>query len=350
MNVSNLADFFVFTLLGVALPCCSPGAGMTAPDAAKADALPETTACTGDPAACLSGTLALKDFTVAPTAAKVTLYHLFPHGNVEVIATTSVTDDGKFAFSGVPAWAHYYLQGEMGFGTGTSATAIVSTVGSFAVPATQKPIAITIRPVLLEVLQQASSGGSTLLSWASAHLYDPASGQELTQGSVSFKINGMSFPMSYGKNVGGTKSFNVNLPPQTPGGTSFTITTSYPELGDTPVSWKLTGKPTTFDGAITSPTGAVSAKTPLKVTWEPQPMAAYSLTELFEQQDASYVQRYVSPTAIAPDVTRETVPASALPSSGTYLLNEDYADATCPTTSDGCVYDVLAAAANLTVQ
>jgi hypothetical protein len=86
------------------------------------------------------------------------------------------------------------------------------------------------------------------------------------------------------------------------------------------------------------------------VTWQAQPMASYSQTELFQQQGTSYVQRYVSPTVDAPNVTTETIPASALGSSGTYLLNEDYASATCPTTADGCVYNLSTAAVNLTVQ
>jgi hypothetical protein len=161
----------------------------------------------------------------------------------------------------------------------------------------------------------------------------------------------MSFPMPYGPNAGGMMSFNVTLPASTPGGTSFTITTSYPELGASPVTWNLVGEPATFGGAITSPAaGTVPAGKPLAVTWQAQPMASYSQTELFEQQGSSFVQVYVSPTVNAPDVTTETIPASALAKSGMYLLNEDYANATCPPTADGCVYNLSTAAVNLTVE
>jgi hypothetical protein len=367
MTLPSLASLLAFSLLGVCLPGCSSGRDVPTVDAAvdvgkdapedagpSGDATPilSTAVCRGDTANCLSGTLALGDFTALPTAAKVTLYHVFPHGNVEVVASSPIAEDGTFAFSRLPAWSHYYLQGEVRFGEDASATAVASTVGSFSVPAPSKPIAIVVRPVFLEVLQEAPSGGSTLLSWASAHLYDPASGREVTHGSVSLTANGTSFPMPYGTNAGGTQSFNVNLPSGTPGGTSFTIVTAYAELGPTSKKWTLAGEPATFSGALLSPMGVVPvpAKAPLAVTWQAQPMASYSQTELFQQQGTSYVQRYVSPTVDAPNVTTETIPASALGSSGTYLLNEDYASATCPTTADGCVYNLSTAAVNLTVQ
>jgi hypothetical protein len=363
MNLSNPFGILATILVGISLPSCSLAGGAAAVDAgqdALADAelpedfvpIPTTAVCAGDKTFCLSGTLALKDFTAPPAAAKVTLYHLFPSGNVEVTAWTPVAEDGTFAFSHLEKWGHYYLQGEVRFGNGAHAKGVASTVGSFTIPAPSKPIAIVVRPVFLELLQEATSGGATLLSWASAHLYDPASGTEVTHGSVSFTAGGMSYPMPYGVNAGGAHSFsfNVNLPTGTPGGTTFTITTSYPELGSSPKTWNLTGDPATFGGAIVSPMGTVPANTPLEVKWQAEPMASYSQTELFEQQGTDYVQRYVSPTVNAPDVTTETIPASALATSGTYLLNEGYANATCPTTSDGCVYNVSTAVVNLTVQ
>jgi hypothetical protein len=361
MNLSNPFGILASILVGIGLPSCSSAGEAAAVDAgedAPADAelpedfvpIPKTAVCEGDTTLCLSGTLALKDFTAPPTAGKVTLYHLFPSGNVEVIAWTPVADDGTFAFSRLDNWGHYYLQGEARFGNGAHARGVASTVGSFTIPAPSKPIAIVVRPVLLEVLQQAPSGGATLLSWASAHLYDPASGTEVTLGSVSLTAGGMSYPMPYGTNAGGAHSFNVNLPAGTPGGTTFTITTSYPELGSSPKTWSLTGEPATFGGAIVSPMGTVPANAPLKVEWQAETMASYSQTELFEQQGTDYVQRYVSPTVNAPDVTTETIPASALATSGSYLLNEGYANATCPTTADGCVYNFSTAIVNLTVQ
>jgi hypothetical protein len=224
------------------------------------------------------------------------------------------------------------------------------------VPGANAGIPLVIRPVFLEVLQQAAStpdGGAmpTVLAWASAHLFDPTTGAEVTEGSVTLAAGGEAapVPMPYTSNAGGTKSFYAALPAGTMGGTSFAITTSYTELGASPVTWKLAGEPATFQGAITGPSSSVPANQPLPVTWVAVPMASYSVTELFVAQGSSFVSTYVSPVVNAPNVTTETIPASALGAPGSYLLNESYANATCPATADGCVYNVSTAAMNLTV-
>jgi hypothetical protein len=310
--------------------------------------IPKTAKCTGDKSACLWGTVSLRDFRAPPTASKVSLFRLFPHGNAVALQWAPVALDGTFAFSGLPAWGHYFLQAEGRFGSMTNPSSVASVAGSFSVPSAQEPIALTLRPVFLEVLQQSTMGQSSLLAWASAHLYDPSTGVELTTGAVSLTANGTTTPMTYGSNAGGTESFFVALPLGTTGGTSFTITTSSPALGPAPLSWTLAGEPATFQGAITSPTGAVSTGAPLAVTWTAQPMASYSVTELFFVDGQTFVPRYVSPTVNAPDVTSETIPASAITTPGTYALNESYSNATCPITADGCVYNVSTAAENVT--
>ena len=361
MKPPDLPFILAFALGAATLPSCSSAGSLTGVDGGSdgpSDTglpedyvpIPKTLACTGDVTKCLSGTFALKDFTAKPSATKVTLYRLYPHGDVETVAWTPVAKDGTFAFSDVAAWGHYYLQGEARFGTGSDATAVASNVGSFTVPSTPGPIPIVVRPVFLEVLQQAPSGGSTLLNWASAHLYDPKSGKEVTTGTVSLMANSQSYAMPYGTNAGGLQSFNVNLPTPTAGGTSFAITTSYAELAESPVTWTLVGEPATFGGAITSPTGSVPKNKALTVMWQAQPMASYSQTELFLQMGTSFEPRYASPTVNAPDVTSETIPASALSTSGTYLINEDYANATCPPTADGCVYNLSTASLSVTVE
>jgi hypothetical protein len=311
--------------------------------------IPKTAKCTGEMTACLSGTVAVDSFKAKPSATKVTLYTVFPHGDTPTVSWTPVATDGTFAFSNVPAWGHYYLEAEARFGTGASANAVSSIVGSFTVPATNSSIPIVIRPVFLELLQQAPAGMSTTLAWASAHLYDPTTGAELTDGTVSLTASSKSYPMPYGMNAGGTMSFFAALPAGIPGGTSFAIVTSAQELGATPMTWTLAGDPATFGGSITSPTGTAPANTPLTVTWTAEPMASYSVTELFVQKGTSYASTYTSPTVNAPNITTETIPSSALPTSGAYLLNESYSNATCPATADGCVYNVSTAAVNLTV-
>jgi hypothetical protein len=311
--------------------------------------IPKTAKCTGDKTSCLSGTVAVDAFKAKPSATKVTLYKVFPHGETQMVSWSPVATDGTFAFSNVPAWSHYYLQPEARFGTGSNANAVDSIVGSFTVPAANPSIPLVIRPVFLELLQQASAGMNTTLAWASAHLYDPMTGAELTEGTVSLTAGSQSYPMPYTTNAGGTMSFYAALPTGIPGGTSFAIVTSAPALGATPMTWTLVGDPATFAGSITSPSGTAGVNMPLTVTWTAEPMSSYSVTELFQQKGSSFVSTYVSPTVNAPDVTTETIPASALPTAGAYLLNESYANATCPATADGCVYNVSTAAESLTV-
>jgi hypothetical protein len=318
--------------------------------------IPATEECQGVKTACLFGTVAFHDFKAPPTASRVILYRVFPHGETDAVAPCTTTTrescwvpvalDGTFAFSDLPAWSHYYLQAQARFEADAAAPTVASVVGSFAVPAGGTSIALVIRPVFLEVLQQASSGMSTTIAWASAHLYDPATGVEVTTGTVSLSANGKTTVMPYGANAGGTESFFTKLPPGTPGGTSFTITTSYAELGSSPVTWSLVGDPVTFQGSLTLPaSGAIPANHPLTVSWTEEPMASYEVTELFFQQGSSPV--YVSPV-FAPDVMTDTIPASEVATPGTYLLNESYANATCPATADGCVYNVWTAAETLT--
>lgn len=311
--------------------------------------IPTTEACTGNQDACLAGTVVLDHFRATPTASGVTLYRVFPHGEPEAVSSVPVALDGTFAFSDVPAWGHYYLSAQASFGAGADSHTLASIVGSFAVPAGDASIPLVIRPVFLEILQQASSGAPTSLAWASAHLYDPTTGAEVTAGKVTFSADGETVPMIFGLNAAGMKSFFCTFPSGTMGGTHFTITTSYPALESSPVAWNLAGDPVTFEGSITSPTGVVTADKPLTVTWVAQPSASYTITELFLQQGAESILRYASPV-VAPNVTTDRIPASDLAKPGTYLLNQSYVNATCPATADGCVYNAWTAAETLTAK
>jgi hypothetical protein len=352
----------LLSLVAIAASACS-GGGSTAEDAGVDVAfafdtglpddyvpIPRTLACSGDASSCLSGTFAVKDFKAKPTATRVSLFRVFPRGDVQAVSWTPVAKDGTFAFSHLEAWGHYYLQGEARFGNGSKATSVISNVGSFSAPSAQSPIAIVVRPVFLEALQEGPSGAPPTLAWASAHLFDPTSGDEVTTGTVSLTANGKTYPMPYGLNSAGAMSFNVTLPANTPGGGMFSITTSSEKLGASPTTWKLEGAIITFGGKIVSPSaGSVPADKPLAVTWQAQPDASFTQTELFEMSGGRLIQRYLSPTVNAPDVTKETIPASDL-TSGMYLLNVDYTNATCPPSADGCVYNIATAAENLTVK
>jgi hypothetical protein len=311
--------------------------------------IPKTEACKGDKTACLSGTVSLEDFKGQPTASRVTLYKVFPHGNNPSITWVPVAMDGTFAFSDLPAWDHYYLEAAVTFGSGANEHSVASVVGSLTLPSAGTAISIVVRPVYLEILQQTAPPTANSLAWASAHLYDPTTGDELTSGSVSLTVGGKPVDMPYGANAGGTMSFYVALPTGTAGGTSFTITTSAPAFGSSPLTWNLVGDPATFQGAILSPTSTAPVDKPLTVTWQAVPDASFSETELFVQSGSGFTPTYTSPEVNAPNVTSETIPASALSAAGAYLLNESYSNATCPASADGCVYNVSTAAANLTV-
>jgi len=312
---------------------------------------PQTEACSGDPTLCISGKVSSVVFAPGFNYAKVSLFRVYPYGAVSALHDQPVAADGTFAFSNVQPWGHYYVQAVGVFGGASNSVAAV--VGPLQVPVTTPPLAVQIKPVFLEVLQQRPTGGQTTLAWASAHLYDPGSGAELTDGSVSFSSGTQNWPMPYASNVAGTKSYFVELPQGTPGGTAFTITTDHMALGPMPKAWNLVGEPATFDGAVMSPApGAmVPAGQPLAITWSPQPASSYVVVELFKvTSPTNQTQTYISPAADAPDTTGETVPASGLPGPGMYLLNVAYSKATCPVSADGCVYNNSTVAVNLTAQ
>ncbi len=353
MNTKNLACWALAAVPALAPLACS-GNAETGDGGTLDGGLPEnyvpipgSTACNSDTSACLSGTFALKDFTGKATATKVSLFKLFPHGDAAPVTWSPVALDGTFAFNNVEAWDHYYIQAVARFGDGKTATSVATVVGPFAVPGKNEGIAIQVRPVYLEVLQQTASG-KTVANWASAHLYDVSTGAELNAGKVSITLDNKRFAMPYGQNASGTKSFYVAFPAGTTGGTSFSITTDFTGLPST--TWHLVGDPATFSGKITAPTGTVPAGKPLKVEWTAANGAAYSQTELFEAKGAMYALKYVSPALNAPDVTSETIPGTELTTPGSYLLNESFQNPSCPASSDGCVYNVSGAAMNVTVK
>jgi hypothetical protein len=304
---------------------------------------PQTETCADAGAGCLSGTVTMSGFTVAPMGLQVSLFRVFPYGKTTSVQKLPVAEDGTFAFKNVDPWAHYYVKAEAGFqGTGSSPNLVTSVVGPASVPQSGGPISLTIKPVFLEVFQQAPSGGATTLGWASAHVYDPVTGAERSDAVASFAAGGQSWPMPYVQGASGTKSYFVLLPAAVPGGTSFTITTEDTAASLPSRTWNLVGEPATFVGAVTQPTSMTPAKvgSPLAVTWQAVPAASYEVLELFfGQGTTATTPLYVSPSSDAPDTTTETIPGSALAMPGVYLLDLVYSNATCPSTADGCVYN-----------
>jgi hypothetical protein len=328
----------------------SSSADAGVPEGGVADALPpppNTATCVGTQSACIFGTVATSGFTSTPAAAKVGLYHVYPYGQVSPITTVPVSLDGTFAFSSIAPWDHYYVQAVALFSGAGQNNAVATVVGPVSVPTGGASLALKVKPVVLEVLQQKPAGGQTTLAWASAHVYDLGTGAENTSATVSFSNGAMSWSMPYGKNVAGTMSYFAQIPANTNGGTAFTITTSQPAK-----TWNLVGEPATFDGSVTNPTSTtVPVGQALTVAWQAQPSSSYTVIELFTVQGMNqYTQQYMSPGAIPPDVTMEMIPASALSAPGMYLLNVAYSKATCPVTADGCVYNNSTVPVNLTAR
>jgi hypothetical protein len=321
------------------------------------DAIPPTSACAGDATRCLSGTFATSGFTAGLTIAKVELHRVFPLGGPAPLAAAYVARDGTFAFSNLDPWAHYYVKGIAGFGTspgGLEALYSVATIqGSFAIPAPagQSPIALSVIPAQLELLE-TSGGGQRLLAWVSAHVYDPMSGKELTDATVSFSAQGIAAtPMPWVTSSGSASRYYVSFGPGVAATTGYQIQASHASLGGAPVTWHVATVPSTFDAAMTSPaTGAtVPAGQPLTVAWTSQPLADYAVIDFFVKQGSAWSPVYSSPTAVAPDQPSAAIPGSNV-TAGSYLVDLELAQTSCGKGSDGCAYLYHTASATLTAQ
>ena len=334
------------------LASCSSSSGTLEPppgtDAGVDGSLPpppKTATCTGSTSTCLLGTVSTSQFALAPTGTQVSLYDVYPYGAVTPVGRQPLAEDGTFAFSGlsVSVGTAYYIQAESVFGPGAAkmGNGVASVAGPFSLPSPAS-IAIQMKPVFLEALQQRpSGGGSTTLAWASGHVFDPATGAEVTDATVSFSNGTKSWPMPYGKNAGGISSYYVAIEAGVAGGTAFTVTTGGGALKLPQKTWNLTGEPATFDGSVSSPSpgAAVPAHSPLTVTWVPAAGATYEVVQLFATQGTMQTPVFLSPAANATTVMTETIPASALAAAGSYLLNVAYSNASCPPAADGCVYN-----------
>jgi hypothetical protein len=295
---------------------------------------------------------------VSPKHRCAGVYRTFPEGATQPVQEQLVGVDGKWAFSGLDAWAHYYIVIVDDFrlqdGGGSSIPAVV---GPLAVPATPGDagtlLTVQVKPVRLTLLESKTAGTSMQVQWASAYVFDPSSGAKL-EGSaqVAVVIGGVATPMPWGPDPMKNTSYFVQFAMPPPAQPSYTITTSAPAFGSNPVSWTLVAEPPSFDGAIGSPAdgATVPANKPLAVTWTTEPSADFVLTELFAQGAAGgWARAYTSPAPNESTVATETIPGAALPA-GQYLLNVVFTKANCPAAADGCVLASSIAVARFTAQ
>jgi hypothetical protein len=349
----------------VPLAACSGGSSSTtAGDASPGDAgemsdgpvtPPPTAACQGDPTACLSGTVDGSRVAAAPTHAHANLYRVFPSGGAMPVATQLVAVDGTWAFSAVPAWAHYYVQITTNYAVGGAQPATITTLaGPLTVPSTGGPVGVKVKPVQLQVFESRAAGGTMQVQWASAEVFDPATGDKLMDAQVAITAGGTTTPMPWGQDLSGHAAYFVQFATPPAAQATYTVTTSSSALGASPITWSLTADPPAFDGSITAPASGATVPVgkALTVSWSAQP-SDFEQVELFfggSGAGGPWMGAWSSASPDAQDTTQEPVPGSALGQAGAYLLNVAYTKASCPLTADGCVYASAVASEQLTAK
>jgi len=312
----------------------------------------DTATCGGDTGGCLFGSVSQADgFIVGPTRVVARLYREFPSGSASPIDQQIVAKDLTWAFRGLAPWAHYYVEFEPGFhaDSGLSSGAL-TRVGPLAVSASAgAAVAVTVKPVQLDVFEQAATGDAMQVRTASARLVEVGAGGS----AVSIAVGNTSTPMPWTKLGGGTSTdsaYYVQFAVPPPAEPSYEITTSLG--GSSTTSWTLLADPPTFTGAITSPPAgaAVPAGQDLTVTWALQPAADYEEVELFQQVQGAWTSVFASPQPDAADIGQETIPGARIAQPGMYLVNVAFTKASCPPTTDGCVHASTVANERLAVQ
>lgn len=316
---------------------------------------PATATCQGDATLCLSGTVTTaRSLAAVPNVLVASLFRVFPSGQEMPLSSQTVATDGTWAFSNLPAWAHYYVRiaAEISV-SGAAPSTLTSIAGPLTVPSTGHPTAVQVRPVELQVLESRLPGAGSQVQWASAHVFDPVTGDEMTGGAqVSIDIGGTSTAMPWGADSAGKPAYFVQFTTPPAAQSMYEVTTSAPAFGSTPLTWTLVADPPAFDAGISAPASnaTIPVGQPLSVTWPAHPTADYEVVELFAHTPSGWTGAWQSPAPDSPDATQETVPGSAIGAAGPYLLNVVFSKANCPTTSDGCVYAGSVADVQLTAQ
>ena len=171
------------------------------------------------------------------------------------------------------------MKGIARFGDATTGTSVATLRGRFAVPtAGGTPIVLTVIPAQLELLETTSKGAPRSLQWVSAHVFDPATGSELTDATLSVQGTGLpATPVPYAMNLGGAKSYSVSFATPPANVTAVTLTVTHTAPGANGASWKIGQEAASFDEpAITAPAAGatIAVGQPLAVTWGADPPQA----------------------------------------------------------------------------
>jgi hypothetical protein len=274
---------------------------------------------------------------------KANLYREYPAPGAVIANSVPVAIDGTWAFDGLAAWGHYFVQIEADFG---GSVAIATLVGPLPVPSTGSAVAVAVRPVQLTVLQE-SPGGSEQLVSAIAFVFDPQTGAPTTSATVAIDVAGTPQPMVPTPSAGGTIGYLFTAPAGTAAQSTYTITTALP--GASMSTWQLVAPASLFSPLVSAPVGGATlpAGQPLTVAWPPQP-ADTEAVAVYTKVGGAWTAAYESPP-VAADGTQITIPANVV-AAGPLLLNAQFFTAGCAATSDGCVTAAAVVAVQVTAQ
>jgi hypothetical protein len=254
-----------------------------------------------------------------------------------------IAGDGKWAFSGLDPWGHYYVEALAGFG---QAQNVATVVGPLGVPGLGS-VSVQLKPAQLSVIEQGAPGMPLQMQSAVAYLFDPSSGAPLQGATVSIVVGGKAVPMPWTDVAGGNYGYYATFPTPTPAQATYAITSS---AGS---SWSLVANPPTFTPSVSAPANGakVPSGQPLTVTWSAESEADEELVQLFAQAGTGWTPDYQAPTPYDSDVTTATIPgASVGPAGQPQLLNVSFVHGNCPSSADGCVVAEVVVPAQISPQ
>jgi hypothetical protein len=333
-------------------------AGSLDPPDARAvvlDAPPATTAC-DDATVCLSGTATPGVFLNQPNELLATLYEGFPGSaafgasatnSPSLIASQKVALDTTWAFDGLDAGTHYFVELDPGYLTASMTkaeeTGIATVTGPFVVPS-EGGLVLSAKPVEIAVFEQGLVGGSMQFDTVFARIDEPEAGSS----SVSVEVGDASMPLTYSTTMLGYV-LQLASPPRAQA--LYTVLTAPVADASSPVSWTLASNPPATGGVVVMPVpnAQVQAGQDLQIIWSPGAEDDYISVTLFAEDDAGNFALKYSASPVFLDTTIVAVPRADI-AAGTYLLNVGFVRANCPPTRDGCVHSSRVVSEQLTAQ
>ncbi|HEY6460634.1 MAG TPA: hypothetical protein VIY73_10805, partial [Polyangiaceae bacterium] len=230
-------------------------------------------------------------------------------------------------------------------------SSIPAMVGPIAVPTAGQPIAVTVKPVELDVVEGSTAGGPLELQSALAYVFDPATGAESTGGdTASILVGGTEVPLAWTQVASGVYGYYAARPAGTAAQAAYTITTSFG--GAAPTSWNLVATAPSFTPSITAPAAGatVPAGQDLAVAWTAQPGADMEVPNVYTlPSGGSWTVENASQAPLASSVTQATIPGADV-LAGPLLVDVSFLLGSCPASADGCVIAEAIASNQLTAQ